>query len=157
MRGEIFRRDVEGPRGVRLLLRDVDAADPGAIHADVGNEVAAFIGNGDVHTTMVGTGREALTALAGQKFDCMVLDLGLPDMSGMELLEEVKKRTDGRKLPVIIYTARDLMEDEAQKLKRLAESSTVEEDDDAAKDTDEEPTDSTIVSSSRKAAAEPAA
>ncbi|MDB6067520.1 MAG: diguanylate cyclase [Pedosphaera sp.] len=89
--------------------------------------ITEIIGNSDVHTTMVGSGREALAALAGQKFDCMVLDLGLPDMSGMELLEEVKKRTDGRKLPVIIYTARDLMEDEAQKLKRLAESIVIKD------------------------------
>jgi CheY-like chemotaxis protein len=89
--------------------------------------ITEIIGNSDVHTTMVGSGREALAALAGQKFDCMVLDLGLPDMSGMELLEEVKKRTDGRKLPVIIYTARDLMEDEAQKLERLAESIVIKD------------------------------
>ena len=41
--------DVEGPRGVGLLDRDVDRAEPGLVHADVGDEVAAGVGDGDVH------------------------------------------------------------------------------------------------------------
>jgi hypothetical protein len=49
MGGEIFGGDVEGARGVSLLDRNVDAAEPGAIHADVGDQVAAFIRDGDVH------------------------------------------------------------------------------------------------------------
>jgi len=52
----------------------------------------------------------------------MVLDLGLPDMSGAELLEQVKNSAASRTLPIIIYTARDLLQDEAARLKRLAES-----------------------------------
>ncbi|HLH56961.1 MAG TPA: HAMP domain-containing protein [Verrucomicrobiae bacterium] len=81
-----------------------------------------LIGNGDVKTTVVGSGKEALAAIEGQHFDCMVLDLGLPDMSGTELLEQIKKSSGSRSLPVIIYTARELLEDEASKLQTLAES-----------------------------------
>ncbi len=84
--------------------------------------ITDLIGNSDVHTTLAASGREALEALAKQRFDCMVLDLGLPDMSGMEVLEEIKKDAAGRKLPVIIYTARSLLQEEEQKLKELAET-----------------------------------
>jgi signal transduction histidine kinase/DNA-binding response OmpR family regulator/HAMP domain-containing protein len=81
-----------------------------------------LIGNGDVKTTVVGTGRDALAAIEVEKYDCMVLDLGLPDMSGAELLEQVKNSAASRTLPIIIYTARELLHEEAARLKRLAES-----------------------------------
>ncbi len=88
--------------------------------------ITDLIGNGDVKTTMVGSGREALDALSQQHFDCMVLDLGLPDMPGVQLLEEIKKE-GARKLPVIIYTAKDLLEEEESKLKQLAETIVVKD------------------------------
>jgi HAMP domain-containing protein/signal transduction histidine kinase/CheY-like chemotaxis protein len=84
--------------------------------------IRELIGNGDVKTTVVGTGKEALEAIQLEKYDCMVLDLGLPDMSGTELLEQIKKSDAFRGLPVIVYTARELIEEEATKLKGLAES-----------------------------------
>jgi CheY-like chemotaxis protein len=90
--------------------------------------ISEIIGNGDVHTTLVGSGREALDALATQHFDCMVLDLGLPDMSGVGLLEEIKKQTRNRRLPVIIYTAKDLLQEESAKLKQLAETIVIKDD-----------------------------
>ena len=52
--------------------------------------IVELIGNGDVKTTAVATGEEALAALDAQPFDCLVLDLGLPDMSGFELIERMK-------------------------------------------------------------------
>jgi HAMP domain-containing protein/signal transduction histidine kinase/CheY-like chemotaxis protein len=88
--------------------------------------ITDLIGNGDVKTTLVGSGREALDALSQQQFDCMVLDLGLPDMSGVQLLEEIKKE-GAKKLPVIIYTAKDLLDEEATRLKELAETIVVKD------------------------------
>jgi len=84
--------------------------------------ICDLIGNGDVKTTVVGTGKDALAALQADKYDCMVLDLGLPDMSGAQLLEEVKQSAISRTLPIIIYTARELLEDEAARLEGLAEA-----------------------------------
>jgi CheY-like chemotaxis protein len=52
----------------------------------------------------------------------MVLDLGLPDMSGVELLEKIKNEPQSRKIPIIIYTARDLLHEEELRLRRLAEN-----------------------------------
>src|SRR5271154_1666794 len=46
---EILRRNIEGAGSVRLVNRDIDATDPGAVHADMGNKVAALVDDGDVH------------------------------------------------------------------------------------------------------------
>ena len=81
-----------------------------------------LIGNGDVKTTVVGTGKDALEALHTGRFDCMVLDLGLPDMSGVELLEKIKNEPKSRSIPIIVYTARDLLNEEEVRLRRLAEN-----------------------------------
>ena len=80
-----------------------------------------LIGNGDVHTTVAATGKAALEAISSQNFDCVILDLGLPDMSGMEWLEQVKNQPRSRSLPIVIYTSRDLLKDEEVRLKQLAE------------------------------------
>ncbi|MEO6036427.1 MAG: response regulator, partial [Verrucomicrobiota bacterium] len=85
--------------------------------------ITALIGNGDVKTTVVSSGKDALNELNVQKYDCIVLDLGLPDMSGVELIEEIKKSSgSSRSVPIIIYTAKDLLKDEEVKLRGLAES-----------------------------------
>ncbi len=57
----------------------------------------------------------------------MVLDLGLPDMSGTELLEQIKNSELFRSLPVIVYTARELLAEEAAKLKLLAEAIVIKD------------------------------
>ncbi|MDQ3264915.1 MAG: response regulator, partial [Myxococcota bacterium] len=80
-----------------------------------------LIGNGDVKTTPVPSGQAALEALAEKHYDCMVLDLGLPDMSGLELIEKVKAagRPD---LPIIVYTGKELSEAEETALKRVSDA-----------------------------------
>ncbi|HYG36883.1 MAG TPA: response regulator, partial [Clostridia bacterium] len=84
--------------------------------------IREIIGNGDVKTTVVGTGQEAMAAIQADQYDCVVLDLGLPDVSGTVLLEQIKSLEAFRSLPVIVYTARELQEIETAKLQRLAES-----------------------------------
>jgi hypothetical protein len=84
--------------------------------------IRELIGNGDVKTTFVGSGKDALAAIEGDHYDCMVLDLGLPDMTGTELLQQIKNSATARTLPVIIYTARELLEEESTKLQSLAET-----------------------------------
>jgi hypothetical protein len=83
--------------------------------------IAQLIGDGDVRTTAVGTGDEALAALRDQPFDCMVLDPSLPDMPGVELIGRVKK-AGHRDLPIIVYTGKDLTEDEEREFDRLGEA-----------------------------------
>jgi CheY-like chemotaxis protein len=63
-----------------------------------------------------------LAALEAGPFDCMVLDLRLPDMSGFELIDKIRKQQRFRELPIIVYTGKELSGEEEQTLKRLAES-----------------------------------
>jgi len=98
----------------RLLIVEDDDAQRQAI--------VSLIGNGDVRSTAVGTAQEALEALRGERFDCMVLDLGLPDMTGFDFIDKVKTELGLTELPIIVYTGRDLTSDEETELKRFTEA-----------------------------------
>ena len=74
-----------------------------------------------VETIAVGTAAEALEQLRGSRFDCMVLDLSLPDRSGFELLNEMTEREPSPP-PVIVYTGRSLSREEEQTLRRFSAS-----------------------------------
>ncbi|MEW6382088.1 MAG: response regulator [bacterium] len=84
--------------------------------------IVRLIGNGDVQVTEVGSGAEAIQAVKCRSYDCMVLDLGLPDMSGFQVLQALEKEKDIVIPPVIIYTGRDLTREEDMELRRYAES-----------------------------------
>jgi HAMP domain-containing protein/CheY-like chemotaxis protein/signal transduction histidine kinase len=86
-----------------------------------------LIGNGDVSTLSVGTGAEALEALRSEHFDCMVLDLGLPDMNGFDLLEQIKQDPNLNYLPIIVYTGKELTPQEETQLRRVSESIIVKD------------------------------
>jgi len=74
-----------------------------------------------VKTTAVAYGKEAYNLLKKQNFDCLILDLGLRDMSGFDLLEILKKE-NLIEIPVIIYTGRELSREEETKLKKYVEA-----------------------------------
>ncbi|MFC4424964.1 response regulator [Deinococcus navajonensis] len=84
--------------------------------------IVDLIGNGDVKTTAVSRGTEALELLAQQPFDCIVLDLNLPDMSGFELMTQVQQTPSLRAIPIIVYTAQDLTRAQETQLRRAAKS-----------------------------------
>jgi CheY-like chemotaxis protein/HAMP domain-containing protein len=89
--------------------------------------IVELIGNGDVHTTAVATGEEALAALQGEKFDCMVLDLRLPDMTGFELIEKIQTELGHTDLPIIVYTGKELTGKEETQLRKVADAIIVKE------------------------------
>jgi hypothetical protein len=89
--------------------------------------VVELIGNGDVKTTAVATGEEALNLLKDERFDCMVLDLKLPDMSGFELIEKLQSDLGRHDLPIIIYTGKELTRKEELHLKKVADAIIVKE------------------------------
>ncbi|MBW3621855.1 MAG: HAMP domain-containing protein [Armatimonadetes bacterium] len=86
------------------------------------NSILELIGNGDVVSTAVGTGAEALKALKAETFDCMVIDLGLPDMTGLELIKKIRKEAASAELPIIIYTGKELTKKQETELRRLADT-----------------------------------
>jgi CheY-like chemotaxis protein len=89
--------------------------------------VAELVGGEDVEVTGVGTSEEALAALEGKRFDCIVLDLKLPGMTGFQLLENLKEKEDGASIPVIVYTGTELTRREETNLKRFAETIVVKD------------------------------
>jgi CheY-like chemotaxis protein len=103
----------------RLLVVEDDAAQQ--------RSIAELIGDGDVLTTTVSTGADALEALQRESFDCMVLDLGLPDMTGFQLITRVKGEIGLRKLPTIVYTGKQLSKREEAELRRMAESVVIKD------------------------------
>jgi CheY-like chemotaxis protein/CHASE3 domain sensor protein len=89
--------------------------------------IRELIGNSDVHTTAVGSAAEALAALAENRYDCIVLDLMLPDQSGADLIREINRRLGLRSPPVIVYTGKDLSPREETELRSLSESIIVKD------------------------------
>ncbi|MEY4641305.1 MAG: Autoinducer 2 sensor kinase/phosphatase LuxQ [Pseudomonadota bacterium] len=75
-----------------------------------------------VTTVGVGTAAECLQALSKDNFDCMVLDISLPDESGYTLLETLSKEAGYSFPPVIVYTGRDLSSVQEQQLRRYSKS-----------------------------------
>jgi CheY-like chemotaxis protein/CHASE3 domain sensor protein len=76
----------------------------------------------EVETVGVGTAAECLEQLRQHTFDCMVLDLSLPDASGFSLLETLSEEGDHGFPPVIVYTGHDLSPDDEQRLRRYSSS-----------------------------------
>jgi len=83
--------------------------------------ITTIVGDGDVETVLARSGAEAIKLIGEQLFDCVILDLGLPDMDGLDVLEQIRKK-EGERLPVIVYTARDLSRRDEVKLRKLAET-----------------------------------
>ncbi|MET0528919.1 MAG: response regulator, partial [Microvirga sp.] len=73
-----------------------------------------------VDVTAVGTAEGALETIQARQFDCAVVDLGLPDLPGAELIERIRKTKGGEDLPIIIYTGQDLSKTEERKLEQIA-------------------------------------
>jgi CheY-like chemotaxis protein/CHASE3 domain sensor protein len=86
------------------------------------DSVEQLLANDEVQITGVATAAAALAQLESTTFDCMVLDLSLPDMSGYELLEKMAGQDDVAFPPVIVYTGRALTRDEEQKLRKFSRS-----------------------------------
>ena len=79
--------------------------------------IRALLKKKSVEIVCAGTGRAGLEQLREQAFDCVILDLTLPDMSGFEWLEAIAGQAGDTGLPpVIVYTAKDLTEEEDRRL-----------------------------------------
>jgi CheY-like chemotaxis protein len=102
------------PRVRRLLVIEDNEAERLSI--------AALIGHDDVEIVPVATGSDALQRLRSEAFDCAVLDLSLPDMSGFDLLRDVQAEERLRQLPIVVFTGRELDAEEERQLGRMAKS-----------------------------------
>jgi signal transduction histidine kinase/DNA-binding response OmpR family regulator/CHASE3 domain sensor protein len=98
----------------RVLIVEDDAVQREAVRR--------LLGSHEVETVAAATAAECLHLLKNQTFDCMVLDLSLPDASGYSLLETLSQEGAYSFPPVIVYTGRDLSGEEEQRLRRYSKS-----------------------------------
>jgi CheY-like chemotaxis protein/signal transduction histidine kinase/HAMP domain-containing protein len=105
------------PRRKRLLVIEDNAAERLSI--------TELLGHDDIDITTAGSGAEALAQLTTQSFDCAVLDLRLPDMTGFDVLERVRDHESLADLPVVVFTGKELSPEEDMRLRTLARSVVV--------------------------------
>src|SRR5262249_12314986 len=110
-------RDYTTLRRKRLLVVEDNAAEQLSI--------TALLGHDDIDIMTVSTGEEALGALREEAFDCVVLDLRLPDISGFEVLERIRDDAVLSDVPVVVFTGKELSSEEDARLHMLARSVVV--------------------------------
>jgi signal transduction histidine kinase/CheY-like chemotaxis protein/CHASE3 domain sensor protein len=109
---QLEARFSSGPRRV-LIVED----DP-----TLRESTARLLSGDKVETITAGTSAEALEKLGTQTFDCMVLDISLPDKSGFELLDEMSRGEQYSFPPVIVYTGRQLSTAQVHELEKFSRS-----------------------------------
>jgi HAMP domain-containing protein/CheY-like chemotaxis protein/signal transduction histidine kinase len=110
-------KEYSAPRRKRLLVVEDNPAEQLSIKE--------LLGCDDIDVTVVATGAEAIEAVTEHAFDCVVLDLRLPDISGFEVLERFRDTPSLGDLPVVVFTGKELSPDEDARLHSLARSVVV--------------------------------
>ncbi|MES1927696.1 signal transduction histidine kinase [Salinisphaera dokdonensis CL-ES53] len=103
---------LSGREARRVLVVDDDR--------DAHTAITHLLKQENVAIQAVVSGAEALDRLEREDFDCVVLDLSLPDISGFELLEQIAQRDDAP--PVVVYSARELSEEQTRRLRAHTDS-----------------------------------
>jgi signal transduction histidine kinase/CheY-like chemotaxis protein len=86
------------------------------------NHLVGLLSKPDVVITVVPSGTQAYALLTAEKFDCLVLDLGLTEMPCYDLLDQIHQLESAQDMPVIIYSRKELTRDAERELHRYAES-----------------------------------
>jgi CheY-like chemotaxis protein len=118
LEGAIERIERRLDRAVRRLLVVED-------DADLRTAVTGLLASDRVEIVAVGTISDAVAQLEGPAFDCVVMDLSLPDGTGFDLIERMAADGGQKFPPVVVYTGRALTRDEEQRLRRHAGSIVV--------------------------------
>src|SRR6202030_3676689 len=105
------------PRRKRLLIVEDNAAEQMSIRELLDHE--------DIEIVTTGTGAGALSTLRDSPCDCVVLDLRLPDMTGFEVLDQIRKDDSLSNVPVVVFTGRELSVEEDAELHTMARSIVV--------------------------------
>ncbi|MGB6387543.1 MAG: HAMP domain-containing protein [Terriglobales bacterium] len=110
-------KEYAAPRRKRLLVVEDNPAEQLSIRE--------LLGYDDIDVTTVSSGEEAVNAATEQSFDCVVLDLRLPDISGFDVLERFRDTPSLCDLPVVVFTGKELSSEEDARLHALARSVVV--------------------------------
>jgi len=87
--------------------------------------IRELLGYDDIDVSVAASGADALSVLNERPFDCVVLDLRLPDMSGFDVLERLRDNETLSDLPVVVFTGKELSSEEDARLHTLARSVVV--------------------------------
>jgi HAMP domain-containing protein/CheY-like chemotaxis protein/signal transduction histidine kinase len=110
-------REFSKPRRKRLLVVEDNEAEQLSI--------GELLGHDDIEIVNSNRGQDALASLHREAFDCVVLDLRLPDMTGFEVLERMRADSDLTDIPVVVFTGRELSVEEDAQLHVMARSIVV--------------------------------
>ena len=110
-------KEYAAPRRKRLLIVEDNPAEQMSIRE--------LLGHDDIDVSVVSTGEEALGLVTREAFDCVVLDLRLPDMTGFDILERMRDIPEVSDLPVVVFTGKELSPEEDARLHTLARSVVV--------------------------------
>ncbi len=102
------------PHAKRLLIIEDDDRERASI--------VELLGHKDIEIEAVASGNDAITALRERTFDCCVVDLRLPDMTGFELLDRLGAESTLRELPIVVFTGKELTSAEEARLHSIAKS-----------------------------------
>jgi signal transduction histidine kinase/CheY-like chemotaxis protein len=107
-------KDFSAPRTKRLLIVEDSEIER--------QSILELLDYKDIEIVTVATGGEAIDVLTRSAFDCMVLDLRLPDMTGFALLERLHAEPVLETLPVVVFTGKELTAAEQTQLRSMAKS-----------------------------------
>jgi HAMP domain-containing protein/CheY-like chemotaxis protein/signal transduction histidine kinase len=110
-------KEYSAPRRKRLLVVEDNPAEQLSIKE--------LLGYDDIDVTVAATGADAIQTVTEQTFDCVVLDLRLPDISGFDVLERFRDTPSLADLPVVVFTGKELSPEEDARLHSLARSVVV--------------------------------
>lgn len=89
--------------------------------------IVELLGHTDIEVVGVGSGAEALAVLRATPFDCCVVDLRLPDITGFELLEQLQREPELARIPIVVFTGKELTDAEQARLRVVAKSVVVKD------------------------------
>ncbi len=89
--------------------------------------IRTLLGHDDIEIKSASTGKECLDAIRSEPFDCVVLDLRLPDVSGFEVLKKIASESELADIPVVVFTGRELTAEEDTLLHSMARSIVVKD------------------------------
>ncbi|HZZ16495.1 MAG TPA: response regulator, partial [Candidatus Sulfotelmatobacter sp.] len=110
-------KEYSTPRRKRLLVVEDNPAEQLSIKE--------LLGYDDIDVTVASTGAEAIEIAKDEGFDCVVLDLRLPDISGFDVLDKFSDIPSLADLPVVVFTGKELTPEEDARLHSLARSVVV--------------------------------
>lgn len=84
--------------------------------------IEALLEGSDVEISTATTGAEAESRIEANNYDCIVLDIGLPDTNGLNLLESLRSKPDAEQVPIVVYSGRELEPKERAKVDHYAQS-----------------------------------